>query len=368
MEPRRWRQQPDRDSRALKPTLLTARTADDDFRPSPWLRNHHLQSMLASTSWRRARVFRRAVPLLAAARELLLDCGDGVRLQCFISSPQHGNGRPPVVLLHGWEGSVESLYLLSLAQRLFERRFEVVRLNLRDHGETHHLNRDLFHSCRLPEVIGAVGALQKLYGGRPLQLVGFSLGGNFMLRVAASARSAQLQLARAIAVSPVLDPKATLTSLQQGMPGYERYFVRKWLRSLRKKQAVWPDHYDFSRISRLRDLKTMTAELVRSHSEFATLEDYLNGYAITGERLAQLEVPAHIITALDDPIIPAAGLADLARPAALSLTVTRYGGHCGFFERLGRQSWIETRILKLLGAEPDQPGEPSAAEGLRQGS
>ena len=70
-----------------------------------------------------------------------------------------------MVLLHGWEGSADSLYVLSLAQLLFEQRFEVVRLNLRDHGDTHHLNRELFHSCRLPEVVGAVRALQQRFAG-----------------------------------------------------------------------------------------------------------------------------------------------------------------------------------------------------------
>jgi predicted alpha/beta-fold hydrolase len=351
----------------LKALLLPTPSADDDFRPAPWLRNHHLQSMLASTAWRRGRVFHRAAPLLSVTREQLLDCGAGVRLQSFISTPPHDSG-PPVVLLHGWEGSAESLYLLSLAQRLFERGFEVIRLNLRDHGETHHLNRELFHSCRLPEVVGAVAALQRLHGGRPLQLVGFSLGGNFMLRVAAEARAARLQLARVIAVSPVLDPHTTLTSLQRGMPGYESYFVRKWLRSLRKKQAAWPSEYDFSALARLRDLKLMTAELVRSYTEFATLDDYLNGYALTGSRLAQLEVPAHIITALDDPIIPAAGLAQLARSPALSLTVTRYGGHCGYFERLRAQTWIEGRILALLGASGAPEPPPRAAEPVHEPS
>jgi uncharacterized protein len=333
----------------LKPTPLAVPTADDDFRPPFWLRNHHLQSMLASTAWRRARVFRRAAALFAAAREVLLECGEGVRLQSFISGAAQASARP-VVLLHGWEGSAESLYVLSLAARLFQRGVEVARLNLRDHGETHHLNRELFHSCRLPEVIGAVRALQREFAGRPLQLVGFSLGGNFMLRVAAAARSAQLDLAQVVAVSPVLDPKGTLAALQQSMPGYERYFVRKWLRSLRKKQALWPGEFDFAGLARLSDLELMTAELVKGYSEFASLDDYLNGYAITGERLRQLEVPSHIFTALDDPIIPAAGLAELAHPSALSLTVTRYGGHCGFFERLRGETWLEARILQLLGA------------------
>ena len=325
-------------------------SSDEDFRPSRWLRNRHLQSMLASTAWRRPRVRRRSLPLIAAAREELLDCGAGVRLQCFISRPALPAGAPPVVLLHGWEGSAESLYILSLAAQLFERRFEVVRLNLRDHGETHHLNRELFHSCRLAEVVGAMRALQRHFGARPLQLVGFSLGGNFMLRVAARSREAGLDLSRVIAVSPVLEPAETLAALQRGMPGYQRYFVHKWLRSLQKKQAAWPGSYDFRGLMRLRDLKLMTAELVRSHTEFPSLADYLNGYALTGARLAQLEVPSTILTALDDPIIPATGLARLARPAALSITVTRHGGHCGFFEQLAGPTWLERRILALLGA------------------
>jgi predicted alpha/beta-fold hydrolase len=305
--------------------------------------------MLASTSWRRARINTRAAALLAGARELLLDCGEGVRLQCFLSTPPAGRGTP-VVLLHGWEGSADSLYLLSLAQLLYQQGFEVARLNLRDHGETHHLNRDLFHSCRLPEVVGAVRTLQRTHlDMRPLQLVGFSLGGNFMLRVAAQARAAQLELAQVIAVSPVLDPIETLAALQRGFPGYELYFVRKWLRSLRKKQAAWPERYDFSAISRMRDLKSMTAELVRQYTDFGALEDYLNGYAVTGARLAHLEVPASIFTSLDDPIIPAGGLARLARPDSLSVTLSRYGGHCGFFERLAGPTWLERRIIAQLG-------------------
>jgi len=320
----------------------------EEFRPPLWLRNPHVQSILATTFVRRGRIERRAAPLVGAQRELLLDCGAGVRLQCFISSPERSTGRP-VLVLHGWEGSVESIYVLSLAQLLFERGFEVVRLNLRDHGETHHLNRELFHSCRLPEVIGAVQALQAHFQGKPLSGVGFSLGGNFLLRVAARARESSLDLAGVIAISPVLEPAETLVALETAMPGYQGFFVRKWRRSLRKKQAAWPDDYDFADVGG--GLRKMTADLVIRHSEYPTLEDYLNGYSITGERLASLAVPAHILTSLDDPMIPAGGLARLARPAPLSVTVTRYGGHCGFIESLAGPTWAERFVLGLLAGK-----------------
>lgn len=326
----------------------------DDFRPPPWLRSRHLQSMLASTGARRGPIARRAAPLIAAQREMLLDCGGGVRLQCFRSIPPQGRGCP-VVLLHGWEGSAESLYVLSLGQQLFERGFDVLRLNLRDHGDTHHLNRGLFHSCLLPEVVGAIGALQAALDGKPLRLVGFSLGGNFMLRVGAQARAAHLDIAGIVAVSPVLDPSDTLRALESGFVGYSLYFVRKWWRSLLKKQAAWPAHYDFTELRRVRDLRRLTAELIRRFTDFASLEEYLDGYSITGRRLLGLEAPATIITSRDDPIIPAGGLERLAHPPSLRIVVTRFGGHCGFLDRLTGPTWVERRILAELDVAEQSP-------------
>jgi uncharacterized protein len=318
-----------------------------EFKPSGWFRNRHLQSILPSLSFRRAAVERRAAPLLAASSELLLDCGDGVRLQGFYARPQ--NPRDQVaVLLHGWEGSSDSMYILTLSQLLFENGFEIVRLNLRDHGATHHLNRELFHSCRLPEVVGAVRSIQQRLPDRPLSLAGFSLGGNFMLRVAAQAEQAGLDIARAIAVSPVLDPNDTLDALEKGFAAYNGYFIRKWSRSLLKKQAAWPGHYDFAELVRMANLRRMTAELVLKFTEYPSLADYLNGYAITGARLAKLAVPSMLITASDDPIIPVRGLEHIARPSTLEVTVTQHGGHSGFFESLQGPSWVERRILSAL--------------------
>jgi predicted alpha/beta-fold hydrolase len=360
MEPSRQGQQSSRDPRAL---IGGAAHLDEDFCPPPWLRNRHLQSMLASTAARRSPIARRARPLVAAQREMLLDCGGGVRLQCFQSSPGRTRGTP-VVLLHGWEGSAESLYVLSLGQQLFERGFEVLRLNLRDHGDTHHLNRGLFHSCLLPEVVGAMRALQAALGEQPLRLVGFSLGGNFMLRVGAQARTAGLDIARIIAVSPVLDPSDTLRALEGGFGGYPLYFVRKWWRSLLKKQAAWPAHYDFAELRHLRDLRRMTAELIRRFTDFGSLEEYLDGYSITGGQLAGLEAPTTLITSLDDPIIPAGGLERLARPPALRMVVTRFGGHCGFLDRLTGPTWVERRIL----AELDPGGEPAGLDPVLTGA
>ena len=286
----------------------------------------------------------------------MLECGDGVVLQAFHASRvKHGGepGRRLAVLLHGWEGSADSTYVLSASQTLFELGFEVVRLNLRDHGTTHHLNRDLFHSCRLPEVVGAVRALASRFAGMPIVLGGFSLGGNFMLRVAADREARDLPLERVIAVSPVLDPAVTMTTLERGFSLYHAYFVRKWSRSLAKKQQAWPGHYDFEELLRTRSLREMTRQLVQRHTEYSSMDDYLAGYAITGNRLTTLAVPATVLTSLDDPIIEAVDLERLARTPHLDIVTTAHGGHVGFLENLSGTNWADTQLVKLLSRNPD---------------
>jgi predicted alpha/beta-fold hydrolase len=332
---------------------------DDSFNPPWWLRSPHIQSSLVSLPVRRKFVERRAAALTVNTQEHLLDCGDGVTLQCFHSSPTRSMQRESlgtVVLLHGWEGSSASLYMLSLAQSLFNSGFDIVRLNLRDHGETHHLNRDIFHSCLLPEVVGAVKQLQDMFPAKPLSLAGISLGGNFMLRVAAVAREAGLRIAKVVAISPVLEPVDTLHALEDGHELYHWYFIRKWNRSLVKKQAAWPDYHDFAEFLRLTSLRDKTAEMVAKFTEFASLDEYLHGYAITGDRLATLSSPATIITSLDDPIIPPSGLTRLSQSPHLKVTVTRHGGHCGFFDTLSGETWLERRLVAEIKGHVSNAG------------
>lgn len=319
-----------------------------EFSPPRWLTNPHVQSILPSLPFRRSAIERRAAAVMAASRPLVLDCGDGVRLMGRYADPSaaaRGAPRRLAVLLHGWEGSAESLYMLSLAELLHQRGFAVLRLNLRDHGGTHALNQDLFHSCRLPEVVGAVARLQALYPDHRLSLAGFSLGGNFCLRVGARARAAGIRIARIFAVCPVLDPATTLDALEHGPVIYRRYFVYKWRRSLRSKQAAWPDHYDFGDLIGNPSLTGMTEKMVLRYTDYPDLATYLRGYAITGGVLESLEAPTHVVTSEDDPMILVRDLDQLARSSALRLTVMRHGGHCGFMDAVRGPSWIDRRIV-----------------------
>lgn len=321
------------------------------FVPPAWLRNHHLQSILPTSRLRRPWVMGRVRPLLDASRDTVLDCGAGVRLSGFHarheSRLEPDSGRPLVVLLHGWEGSAQSLYVLSLGGHLFTRGCDIFRLNFRDHGGSHALNPGIFHSCRIDEVVGAVARLRASHAG-PLLVGGFSLGGNFALRVAARAPGAGIDLDAAFAICPVLSPQHTMAELERGWFVYREYFIAKWKRSLKEKQRCFPDRYDLSDILRQKSLTAMTDCMVQRYSEFPDLDAYLTGYSIVQGALDGLKVRSHVLIAEDDPIIPARDAALLPRIPSLLLTQSRFGGHCGFLDHFGSESWVNNWVGAAL--------------------
>ena len=323
-----------------------------EFAPPRWLRNPHLQSVLASSGLRRWLGGDLRAAFERDAETVLLDCGDGVRLQGVHSvQSQLPQARGLVVLLHGWEGSVASSYLLRTGAGLRAAGFDVFRLNFRDHGETHHLNEELFHSNRIDEVVAAVAQVAQRFPQRPLSVAGFSLGGNFALRVALRAPAAGIPLAHAVAVCPVISPAQGLRAIEAAPWFYQGYFLRKWRGSLLRKRHLFPKRYDFAPAELNRSLRELTRWLVERHTDFGTLERYLDGYSIAGDRLATLAVPASILTSADDPIIPVADFRALTLPAHARLDIASYGGHCGFLLDASLRSYAEEYVVeRLLGA------------------
>lgn len=318
------------------------------FEPRGVLAHRHVQSILTSGPWRRRRVRRRAVDYLARSRRRIIETADGTRLLGFANQAPESRRNALVILLHGWEGSVDSNYLLSTGRALDAAGFDTFRLNFRDHGDSHHLNVGLFHSCRLEEVLDAVCQVGRACEHGPVFLAGFSLGGNFALRIARHAPARGMQFARVVAVSPVIRPRHVLDALDNGFPLYQYYFVRKWRRSLKIKQALFPDHYELSEWFRLSNLYDQTEWLVEHLTEFPHLDAYLEGYSVAGDYLTGLDTSTLLITAQDDPIIPIDDLDLLPELPALDREVLSHGGHCGFLANWRLESWIEQRLISEL--------------------
>lgn len=316
------------------------------FDPPPLLRNRHVQSILGSSGLRTRRVRRQASEFLAASRDEILDCGDGIRLHGrYTGHPAPERGL--VILIHGWHGNADSNYLLAAASHLYARGFSVFRLHLRDHGPSHHLNRELFNSTRLPEVISAVQQIAVRHPHTRTFLGGFSLGGNFALRVALQAPARGIRIDRVVAVCPVLDPVHTMDALSASFV-YHQYFMRKWRRALSEKLRHFPDLGYAGELLELGSLQAMNEFFVPRYTEFTDTLSYLKAYAITGDKLRTLEVPSRIVTSRDDPVIPSEDLARLATPKCLEIEVTEYGGHCGFLQNWHLDSWIDQHLDTLL--------------------
>lgn len=323
--------------------------APNHFNPRWPLKNGFLQTALSSS---RLRVPRH-LAVCAAAREVIFECNQGVRLLGFHSlCPATPSARAPkglAILLHGWEGSSESTYLLRTAQVLFGAGYDVLRLNFRDHGPSHHLNEGLFYAVLLQEVLDAVAQAADLVRAGAAHLIGFSLGGNFSLRIARQARALP-KLASIAAISPVLDPDQA-TDRIDGHGLIRRYFLNKWRRSLIRKQELYPHLYAFGEILKLPDLRTTTEALLADHSDYDSAVTYFKDYAIGPDDLRQVAVPTVILTAQDDPIIPADDFKALAPNPMVRVAVQQYGGHNGFLCGLGLQSWYERELPGWL-ADP----------------
>jgi predicted alpha/beta-fold hydrolase len=323
-----------------------------DFQP-PWpLRSGHIQTMLSSSGIRRRLLPRRAHKVQENAQEVLVDVGHGDRLSGRFTAQHTGReSRGLAILFHGWEGSVDSTYVLQTGSRLLEDGWDIFRLNFRDHGDSHGLNEALFHSCRIDEVVAAMGEIARMFPARAIGVAGFSLGGNFALRAGMLAPAQGVPLDYVLAVCPIIDPSEGLFSLESEAPWfYQAYFMQKWRRSLRLKQQAFP-HQTYFELDELRqNMRDLTRSLVLRHTDFGSLEAYLDGYSVAGDRLMDLHLPATILTSRDDPVIPVAAFDQLRVPPNVELDIATYGGHCGFIQDYGMTSFTDEYIAARFDA------------------
>ena len=308
------------------------------FTPVFPLRNPHLQTVLASLKLRA----RGENPVRAQAEETIIDAGGGVRLLGYRSAQPRGRSRGLVILLHGWEGSSDSTYMLTTGRRFFLSGYDVFRLNLRDHGPSHHLNEGVFHSARIEEVLAAVLNIVSGAGDRPCHLIGFSLGGNFALRIALRLTPGRAgNLRNIIAVSPVLDPLKATHAIDGGLFIYRDYFVRKWKRSLGIKQRLFPGLYDFGDVMGLRSCMAITERVIPRYTPFRDVHEYFRTYTLTGADFSRLALDVTVLASEDDPVIPVEDFRTLRGDHRLRVLIERYGGHCGFLRDLRLRVWFE---------------------------
>ncbi len=323
------------------------------FKPAAGLKAAFVQSMLASKRPARWLWRRQGLDLNAISRLVTLDTQDeqGAPVQLTGWHTPHPSPKSLVVLIHGWEGSHDSSYLYGLACTLHRAGHALFRLNLRDHGSTHHgLNEGMFHSARLAEVLGAVAAIQQLAGSDlPLQVIGFSLGGNFALRVGLRGPAVGIHPRLCIGISPALNPGSTLRAIDEGPKLINRYFLNKWRKTMDAKTVAFPGRYDFGPHKRLRNFTEITRAFVADHTEYPDLDSYLGEYTLRPAQLMASATPLAILTAEDDSVCPPADFAGLAVAGGVRhYLATPRGGHCSFIRNWRLESWADAVVTEWL--------------------
>ena len=316
----------------------------DSFQPPFFLKNAHLQTILASSKLRTLG----ANTMRDAARKEIIETPAGVKLLGYHSVQKDSQAKGLVILLHGWEGSADSTYLLRCGRSLYANGYDTFRLNFRDHGDSHHLNKGIFYAVLLEEVYQAVSQAASFSGDRPVFLVGFSLGGNFVLRILKKCVNVPIKnLCHAVSVSPVLNPQKSTAKIDR-ITYIRKYFLAKWRRSLTKKQALFPQLYDFTDVMGVKTIQALTDTLLEKYSDFPTAQAYFDAYSVMGSAIAEVHTPITIVTAEDDPIIPINDFYDLKLNKHVQLVIHPHGGHNGFINGFKLQSWYENMIARLF--------------------
>jgi predicted alpha/beta-fold hydrolase len=240
-----------------------------------------------------------------------------------------------VIIVHGLEGSSDSQYVIGTGSKAWARGWNVVRMNMRNCGGTETLTPTLYHSG----LSGDVGAVAKTLiqddGLSKIALVGYSMGGNLVLKCAGEWGSdAPKELVAVAGVSPAMDLSPSADALNHPQNRiYQWKFLRGLRRRYRRKAQLFPDRYDLAHIANSRTIREFDDWITARYSGFTGAQDYYD--RASSSRVAEnIAVPTLIIHSTDDPFIIMSEETRkkvLANPH-ITFIETAHGGHCAFLE------------------------------------
>ncbi len=261
--------------------------------------------------------------------------------------------RPTVLLVHGLEGSTRSQYMLGNSARAWAAGCNVVRMNMRNCGGTEDLSPTLYHSGLSGDVAAVMRTLAAEKGLRAFALIGYSMGGNLVLKLAGEVSVGAPQYLKAVVgVSPVMDLAVSADALHNvSNRVYEWKFLVGLRRRFRRKAELFPAIYSTKGLERIATLRQFDDQITARYSGFRGADDYYDR-ASSSHWASQIAVPALIVHALDDPFIrmlPSTRAALLGNPR-VRLVETAHGGHCAFLAPAVEYDgyWAERILLDFL--------------------
>ena len=329
--------------------------AEKPFQPHPLFTSGHAQT-LASYAWPRRFRFRAH----RHDERRLFEIEPGVRLLAHCRWLPDRQQHPTLVAFHGLEGSSDARYMLGTATKALRKGFNTVRLNLRNCGDTEHLSPTLYNSGMSSDVLAVVNELAERDRLRNIFLVGFSMSGNIVLKLAGERGEELAEKVSGIsAVSPSVDLNACADAIERRDNWlYQKSFMRSLHRRIRQKQKLFPERFDAKDIHRIRTIRQFDERYTASDGGYKDANDYY-ARASSLPLIERIRVPTLIIHAHDDPFIPFDSLRHpsvAANPHLLLLAPER-GGHLGFLagDTTGEDRfWAENRVVEFCQLVDEQ--------------
>ena len=288
-----------------------------------------------------------------AGEARLIAVEPGVQVLCHCHWQAERKNALTVVIVHGLEGSSESEYMLGIAQKGLAAGMNVVRMNQRNCGGTEDLSPTLYHSGRSADVAAVARNLIVNDQIARLGLVGFSMGGNLVLKLAGEwGREGPAQFRAVVAVCPSVDLAASADALHAGRNWiYEQYFLLQLRRRLRTKARLFPKDFDVSRLRGVNTLREFDDKVTAFYCGFEGASDYYARSAAANV-VDRIAMPTLILHAANDPfirILPETRKKIRANPNITYLE-TEDGGHCSFLaDRDGYDGhWAERQVVEFL--------------------
>lgn len=332
---------------ACEPPLAAAAVELPHFVPHPLIRGGHLQTILSLRAPQRQ-------PLRPRLHWVQLADGDALALH---DDEPAGwlPGGPSVMLVHGLCGNRNSPYMLRLAHRFTALGVRVFRLEMRGCGAGRDRSAGITHAGRSDDCMAALGRIAEITTAGPIAAVGISLGGNQLL-LAAGRMGKGLEprppwaerWTRLVAVSPPIDLVRCSENMQRRLlRGYNRYFIRHLMQRLPASIRQSPERMAHCRRPWPRTLRELDDRITAPLNGFAGADDYYQRCSSAG-LVQAIQIPALILSAADDPIVPAdcftAIAPQLAAHHAVRLLIAPGGGHAGFFARGTERFWMDQVI------------------------
>jgi predicted alpha/beta-fold hydrolase len=323
------------------------------FTPARFLRNGHLQT-LAGNFLPRKLALPEPETLLVEVEGPVGGYGPSqILCHCHWQPEEVRSARLTVIIVHGLEGSSDSHYVRGNAARALAAGFNVIRMNMRSCGGTDELSPTIYHSGRSEDVAAIVRALLHSHSVGPIALLGYSMGGNLVLKYAGEvAANPPAQLKAVVGISPLMDLTPSSSALHEVQNRlYEWHFLRSMLARVRRKAALFPKMYSTSGLNKIRSMRLFDEHIVARYGGFTGADDYY--YRVASSQYAdRFSVPTFIVHSADDPFIrmlPATRAALIAN-SNVTYVETAQGGHCAFLATTANEDvrWAETMLLKFL--------------------